>query len=256
MPSVSVPGRNGKSVSEEKLLLSEQIRKSLADEITCGVLRPGEQLDEQHLADRFGASRTPVREALRQLAVSGLLEMRPRRGMIVAQVPSEMIMNMFEMTAEIEAMCVRLATWRMTPHERGRLQQLHDASKAMVEQGDIEAYDAFNKEFHMRLYRATHNAFMAEQATDLRTRLAAFRRTQLRQEGRLARSRAEHDAIMTAISRGDGEEAARQMRAHLFNASSALDGFLAARSGSENVPSLYPADFSHKPETIHDRRMG
>lgn len=228
-----LPPTNGESVPDEKLLLSEQICRSLADEITCGALRPGDALDEQHLADRFGASRTPVREALRQLAVSGLVEVRPRRGVIVAQVTTEMIMDMFEMTAELEAMCVRLATWRMTPLERCRLQQLHDSSKSMVERGDIDAYDAFNWEFHQTLYRATHNAFMAEQAIAIRTRMAAFRRTQLRQEGRLARSRSEHDAIMTAISRGDGEEAARQMRAHLLNASNALEGFVAARSVRE-----------------------
>ena len=224
---------NGDFASEERLLLSEQIRKSLADEITSGALRPGDPLDEQQLADRYGASRTPVREALRQLAVGGLVEIRPRRGVIVAQVTTEMVMDMFEMTAELEAMCVRLATWRMTPLERCHLQQLHDSSKSMVERGDIDAYDAFNWEFHQAIYRATHNAFMAEQVIAIRTRMAAFRRAQLRQEGRLARSRSEHEAIMIAISRGEGEEAARQMRAHLLNASSALEGFVAARSARE-----------------------
>jgi len=223
---------DGEPVAEEKLLLSEQIRNALADDITCGLLRPGEPLDEQQLADRFGASRTPVREALRQLAVSGLVEMRPRRGMIVAQVTTETIMNMFEMTAELEAMCVRLATWRMTPLERGRLLQLHESSKAMVAAGDVDAYDAFNWQFHELIYRATHNDFMAEQAIALRTRMAAFRRTQLRQEGRLARSRAEHEEIMTAIFRGDGDEAARRMRRHLLNASGALEGFVSGRAAS------------------------
>lgn len=223
---------DGEPVVEEKLLLSEQIRNALADDITCGLLRPGEPLDEQQLADRFGASRTPVREALRQLAVSGLVEMRPRRGMIVAQVTTETIMNMFEMTAELEAMCVRLATWRMTPLESCRLQQLHEASAAMVEASDVDAYDTFNWQFHEGIYRATHNAFMAEQAIALRSRMAAFRRTQLRQEGRLVRSRAEHEEIMTAIFRGDGDEAARRMRQHLLNASGALEGFVATRAAA------------------------
>lgn len=213
-------------LGEERLLLSEQIRKALVDEIASGILRPGEALDEQQLADRFGASRTPVREALRELAVTGLVEMRPRRGVIVAQVTTEMIMDMFEMTAEMEAMCVRLATYRMTPLERCRLQQMHDQSKAMVEQGDYDAYDTFNWEFHQVIYRATHNVFMAEQAIALRTRMAAFRRTQLRQPGRLERSRNEHDAIMVAVARGDGDEAASLMRAHLLNASSALEQFV------------------------------
>lgn len=215
---------------EERSLLSDRIRNALTDEIAAGVLAAGTALDEQQLAERFGASRTPVREALRQLAVSGLVEMRPRRGAVVTRMTAERIMDMFETTAEIEAMCVRLATYRMTPLERSHLLRLHDASKAMVEAGDYDAYDAFNLEFHESIYRATHNGFLVEQAIAVRTRLNAFRRTQLRQDGRIVRSRDEHGGIMEAISRGDGEEAARRMRAHMLNAASALDRYIAAHT--------------------------
>lgn len=216
--------------SEERSLLSDRIRNALTDEIAAGVLAAGTALDEQQLAERFGASRTPVREALRQLAVSGLVEMRPRRGAVVTRVTAERIMDMFETSAEIEAMCVRLATYRMTPLERSHLLRLHDASKAMVEVGDYDAYDAFNLEFHESIYRATHNGFLVEQAIAVRTRLTAFRRTQLRQDDRIVRSRHEHDGIIEAISRGDGEEAARRMRAHMLNAASALDRYIAAHT--------------------------
>ena len=215
---------------EERSLLSDRIRNALTDEIAAGVLAAGTALDEQQLAERFGASRTPVREALRQLAVSGLVEMRPRRGAVVTRMTAERIMDMFETTAEIEAMCVRLATYRMTPLERSHLLRLHDASKAMVEAGDYDAYDAFNLEFHESIYRATHNGFLVEQAIAVRTRLNAFRRTQLRQDDRIVRSRDEHGGIMEAISRGDGEEAARRMRAHMLNAASALDRYIAAHT--------------------------
>ena len=201
-------------IGGERALLSDRIRNALTDEIAAGVLAAGTALDEQQLADRFGASRTPVREALRQLAVSGLIEMRPRRGAVVTRVTAEGIMDMYEAMAEIEAMCVRLATYRMTPLERSHLLTLHRASKAMAEAGDYDAYDAFNREFHESIYRATHNGFLAEQANAVRARLAAFRRTQLRQGDRIVRSHDEHDGIMDAISRGDGEEAARRMRAH------------------------------------------
>jgi DNA-binding GntR family transcriptional regulator len=212
--------------ASERPLLSEQIRLALADEITSGALKPGEPLDEQQIATRFSASRTPVREALRELSVAGLVEVRPRRGAVVSRVTSERVMDMFEMTAEIEAMCVRLATYRMTPLERCRLQQMHDSSAEMVERGDFSAYDTFNWEFHQAIYRATHNEYMAQQAVELRARMAAFRRAQLRYAGRLERSRKEHESIIVAISRGDGEEAARLMRAHLLNASSALEHYL------------------------------
>jgi len=225
-------GFEGEDDADDRGLLSDRIRNALTDEITLGVLEAGAALDEQQLADRFGASRTPVREALRQLAVSGLVEMRARRGVIVARMTPERIMDMFETSAEIEAMCVRLATYRMTPLERSHLIELHDRSLPMVEKGDFDAYDAFNREFHEAIYRATHNTFLAEHAIAVRTRLIAFRRTQLRQGERLRRSRDEHDAIMQAIAEGDGEAASRRMRAHMLNAATALRRYIEAHSAT------------------------
>ena len=224
---------NLQNIGEERELLSDHIRNALTDEIASGVLAPGVDLDEQHLADRFGASRTPVREALRQLAVTGLVEIRPRRGVIVTQTTPERIMEMFETSAEVEATCVRIATYRITPIERGKLIEMHDASAALVERGDLDGYDKFNREFHEVIYGATHNAFMAEQALAIRNRLKAFRRTQLRHSNRLARSREEHDAIMTAIAQGDGEEASRRMRAHMLNAASAIGRYIASQTKKE-----------------------
>jgi DNA-binding GntR family transcriptional regulator len=215
---------------KDRSLLSDRIRNALTVEIAAGELAAGTALDEQHLAERFGASRTPVREALRQLAVSGLVEMRPRRGVVVTRMTAERIMDMFEASAEIEAVCVRLATYRMTPLERSHLLKLHDASKAMVEAGDNDAYDVSNLDFHESIYRATHNSFLAEQAIAFRTRLTSFFRTQLRQDDRIVRSREEHAGVMEAISQGDGEEAARRMRAHMLNAASALDRYIAAHA--------------------------
>lgn len=210
-----------------RLLLSDRIRNALADEIATGELAAGVQLDEQQLAQRFGASRTPVREALRQLSVGGLVEVRPRRGVVVTRMTPERIMNMFEAMAEIEALCVRLATNRMTPLERSRLLRLHEQSATLVLAGDVDAYDAFNREFHELLYAATHNSFLAEQALATRSRLDSFRRTQLRQDQRIAHSREEHASVLEAIAEGDGDKAARRMRAHMLNAASALDRYIA-----------------------------
>src|SRR5579859_5351292 len=207
-------------MTEERVLLSDRIRNVLTDEIASGALPAGTALDEQQLADRFSASRTPVREALRQLSVSGLVEMRPRRGVIVTRMTPERIMEM------IEALCVRFATYRMTPLERSHLMELHRSSEAMVLAGDIDAYDSFNREFHVGIYRATHNNFLVDQAIGIRLRLNAFRRTQLHQGDRLERSREEHDAVMRAIAQGDGDKAARRMRAHMLNAASALGRYI------------------------------
>jgi DNA-binding GntR family transcriptional regulator len=209
-------------------LLSDRIRDRLTDEIASGLLRPGAALDEQQVADRFGASRTPVREALRQLAATGLVEIRPRRGVSVASITPEQIMDMFETMAEVESMCVRLATYRITPLERSRLMELHQMSRALVAAGDIDGYDTFNQQFHEALYAATHNAFMADQARAIRNRLNAFGRTQLRQGDRVHQSHTEHDAVMMAIAQGDGEAAAKHMRAHMLNAATAIGRYISS----------------------------
>lgn len=208
-------------------LLSDRIRNALSDAIAAGTLAAGTALDEQDLAARFGASRTPVREALRQLAFNGLVERRPRRGVVVARTTPERIMDMFEATAEVEALCVRLATHRMRPLELSALMELHARSAAAVEATDFDAYDGLNRRFHEGLYTATHNGFLAEQALAIRTRLSAFRRTQLRQGDRIRRSQGEHGEILAAIAEGDGERAARRMRAHMLNAASALGRYIA-----------------------------
>ena len=207
------------------MLLSDRIRLALADDITTGALVPGTQLDEQQLGDRFGASRTPVREALRQLAAEGLVEMRPRRGAVVAVLTTERVFEMFELSAEIEALCVRLAAWRMTPVERSALRRIHEESVYAVMRGDVDEYDGLNWRFHDAIYEGTHNAYIVEQAKALRERMAAFRRAQLRQGGRPERSRHEHGELVEAVMRGDGEQAAKLMRAHMFNASGALESF-------------------------------
>jgi len=213
--------------AEDRGLISDRIRNALTDAIVSGDLAAGTALDEQELADRFGASRTPVRDALRQLAFNGLVEVRPRKGAVVTRMTSERITEMFETTAEFEAMCARLATYRMTLLERGRLMELHERAAGMIARGDLDAYDAHNLVFHETLYGATHNGFMAEQALALRIRLVAFRRTQLRQGARMARSHAEHGEILAAMAEGDGEAAARRMRAHMLNAANALGRWIA-----------------------------
>ena len=206
----------------ESMLLSERLRVTLAQEIASGALAGGAVLDEQALASRFGVSRTPVREALRQLAAVGMIDTRPRRGAVVITVTPARMMALFEASAEIEATCARLATYRMTMAERAAIQRVHREGEALVRRKDHDGYIALNHEFHDLIYHATHNEVLVEQAVALRTHLSEFRSAQLRDEDRAARSWAEHEAILTAMSQGDGVGAERHMRAHLLNASSAL----------------------------------
>jgi DNA-binding GntR family transcriptional regulator len=206
--------------------IASQIRMDLADAIISGRLAPGAEIDEQEIADRFGASRTPVREALRELASSGLVIIEPRRGARVVEMTLDKIGEMFEVTSEIEAMCTRFATYRMTAHERFELRNLHNLSYASAIAGDIDQYDAINRQFHMKIYESTHNMFLNEHAMGLRTRLAPFRRAQLRSEQRLRQSYEEHAAILSSIFSGDGESAAKLMRAHILVANAGYAAYV------------------------------
>ncbi|MBL4907248.1 MAG: GntR family transcriptional regulator, partial [Sneathiella sp.] len=105
----------------------------LEQEIVTGSLKPGTRLDETILADRFGVSRTPVREALTRLAASGLVEIRPRRGAVVATITLKDLMNMFEVMANLEAVCARLAARRITPEEKDELVASHALCTALSE---------------------------------------------------------------------------------------------------------------------------
>ncbi len=198
--------------------LSEAIRLSLADDITSGRLPPGTEVDEQSIGERFGASRTPVREALRQLASAGLVSLEPRRGARVAMLTVDRLSEMFEVMAETEALCTRLAINRMTGAERVALGALHERSREAVEGRHVHRYNEHNKDFHLAIYAGTHNAFLAEQAAGLRLRLSPFRRAQFQGPDRLRQSFEEHTILLQQMLRGDGEEASRIMRAHMLTA--------------------------------------
>jgi DNA-binding GntR family transcriptional regulator len=232
--AVDAPEDHG-TIHPERRLLSEHIRAVLIDEITTGQIPPGTVLDEAQIGERFRASRTPVREAFRQLGAAGLVEIRPRRGVVVLPLTRRNLSEMFEVTAEVEAMCARFATNRMTALERYDIIALHESAAGLAENNDVDQYDEANARFHEAIYRATHNEFLLEQALQLRVRLLPFRRTQLRQEHRVQASHAEHNLLVRAMTRGDSAEAAVVMREHMLNASDALMRFLARTEPSDRA---------------------
>ncbi|MCB4771542.1 GntR family transcriptional regulator [Ancylobacter sp. Lp-2] len=194
---------------------AEDIREQLADEITRGQQPPGTLLDESALAARFGVSRTPVREAIRELAASGLIDARPHRGAIVARPSFERLQNMFEVMAELEALCAGLCAQNINPAERRRLETLHADMGEMMRLGDFAAYREANEQFHASIYAGGHNDYLVELTLATRQRLSPFRRAQFRALGRLALSHLEHDRVVTAILRGDRDGAAMAMRDHI-----------------------------------------
>lgn len=194
---------------------SEQLVDEIEERIVTGDYRPGTRLDEQELADAFRVSRTPVREALIQLAAAGLVELRPRRGAIVAELSPQGLCEMFELMAELESMCCRLAARRITEAEQQALIEAHEACKAARDAHDPDAYYRLNEVFHRRIYEASHNGFLTEQAIALHRRLRPYRRLQLRVRNRVDTSYREHSGIVDAILAGDGELAAERVRAHV-----------------------------------------
>lgn len=194
---------------------SRRLSDALEEDIVYGKLAPGARLDEVTLAARFGVSRTPIREALLQLASSGMVELRPRRGALVAEVGPHRLYEMIETMAELEACCARLATRRMTEEERQAFRKLHEACRAPAAKRNSDVYFERNEKFHQALFDGSHNAFLANQARALQRRMRPYRRLQLRVGRRLADSFREHENIVEAVFAGDAEGAAEAMRTHV-----------------------------------------
>ena len=212
----------------DKQTRTERLAEQVSNAILAGEFLPGARLDEQQLAQRFGVSRTPVREALRQLATSGLIELRPRRGALVASVSPDELETMFVAMAEMEASCARLSALRMTPLERRRLQALQEAMAGLVRDSDTDAYADANQTLHLTLYAGAHNPVISDFTAGLRRRLAPFRRAQFRTMGRLPRSHAEHGAVVQAILSGDAGAAHAAMLHHVSLVEDAFDAFTTA----------------------------
>ncbi|GAB5469971.1 MAG: GntR family transcriptional regulator [Rhodospirillales bacterium] len=191
------------------------LRDTLEEEIVTGVFQPGDRLDEAALAARFGVSRTPIREALFQLAAAGLVESRARKGTFVLTIGPRRLMEMFDVMAELEALCARIAARRATAADLAQIQAAHAACEAAVSLGDREAYYYRNETFHEAIRAASRQEFLVEQANALQKRLKPYRRLQLRARDRIHNSFAEHGAIVAALTAGDAEAAAAAMRAHV-----------------------------------------
>jgi DNA-binding GntR family transcriptional regulator len=201
--------------------LADEVCRRIADEIALGHFAPGTKLDELMLAGRFQVSRTPVREALKQLAIMGLVDCRPNRGSVVAAMSAQQLDLMFEAIGELEAACARHAALRMSADDRGLLMELHQEGRAAMQASDFERYDAANLALHSSILRGSYNAVLIDMATSLRHRVAPFRRTQFHNIERMGESFEEHAAIVEAILAHDAASTYRQMRSHLQSARTA-----------------------------------
>lgn len=207
---------------------AQRLRDALEDDIINGRLLPGQQLDPDALCRAFQVSRTPVREAIAQLVASGLVTVSPKKGTFVARVGLDALIEMFEVMAELEGMCGRLAARRITTAELTQLEQALTRCDQAAHGGDSDEYYYENEGFHRAIYAASHNRYLADEATQLKQRLKPYRRLQLQVRHRLDTSLAEHRAIFNAIQAGDALKAEQQLREHVLIQGERFSDFVAS----------------------------
>jgi DNA-binding GntR family transcriptional regulator len=237
MPTITKPAARIVAREQEggdsPLIRSDRVRRQIADQIISGALRPGQELDEKKLAEAFNVSRTPVREALRQLAAASLVDWRPHQSAIVAKITPSKMVEMFEVMAELEGFCGRLAARRMTASEHANLISIHRKFRPYVQARDREGYHALNKTFHDAIYAGSHNQYLRTQASALYDRLAPYRAYQLKRPDALRLASQEHQAIIDAIVAGDGHTASNLLRDHVSLSNELFSDLVAALTAAE-----------------------
>ncbi len=195
--------------------VSDQIRLHLEEAISQGSLLPGDAIDEVALAERFGVSRTPVREALIQLQAQGWVSNLPRGGPIVAKMNLQQLLSLWELLAELEAIAVRLACERMGDDEIQALVALHERSREVVAREDLTGWQAINLQFHEQIYQGSRNPYLRQQVMRIRFRTGVYRRHAFGALGQLNASFEQHQRLLDAIRARDAASAGAHMRDHM-----------------------------------------
>jgi DNA-binding GntR family transcriptional regulator len=220
------------SLQESAMTLSDKVFRALAESIVSGRLKPGQRLDEPSVCREFGVSRTPVREALRRLGGTELVEMTPRKGVTVARINVHQLTDMYEALAEFEGLCARLSAVRMTALEKKRLEMLNASRESRMTEGDRDDFAVLNIEFHEAIYQGSHSPSIASVARSFRQRVDPFRVLQFA-PGQTEHSFGEHDEIVQAILVSDAERAWRAMREHVTRVGvHAIENLSIQRGGS------------------------
>jgi DNA-binding GntR family transcriptional regulator len=187
----------------------------ILDAIDTGIYRPGDRLVENELADRFGVSRTPIREALQKLETQSLLR-RDGRSLIVASLDHNQLAELYVVRGELEGLAARLAARHASPEEVAVLRELLVSDRALV--GDPKALSRANRRFHKQIHLASHNIFLVQMLDLVHRSMALLASTSLAAEGRGPTALKEHEAIVDAIEAGDADGADAALRAHISRA--------------------------------------
>jgi DNA-binding GntR family transcriptional regulator len=210
--------------------LHEEVASRLRSLIFDRRLSPGSWVDELALAREWGISRTPLREALKVLAVEGLVIAHPGRGCQVAQMSEDDAAQLFPVMALLEARCALEAVQRATEADLRGLQLLHDDLEHYAANADVEGYYRANHVFHSRVQELAGNPWLARATQELRKFMRLLRGRQLNWPGRMAASIAEHRALIEAFARRDAQAASTLMPDHLMAQLAALQALRATES--------------------------
>lgn len=202
--------------------LYQEVAERLRQRIFAHELTPGTWIDEQKLAEQYGISRTPLREALKVLASEGLVELKPRRGCYVTEVSHQDIDDIFPLMALLEGRCAADAINRATKTDIVALKAIHERLETAAKEGGIEAFFEANQAFHRQIQELANNRWMLSVIQDLRKVLKRSRMHSLSLEGRLQQSLEEHRSIMAAFEAGDAVRAEKAMHDHLLSGREAL----------------------------------
>jgi DNA-binding GntR family transcriptional regulator len=187
----------------------------ILEAIDTGIYRPGDRLVESELADRFGVSRTPIREALQRLETQSLLT-RDGRSLIVASLDHNQLAELYVVRGELEGLAARLAARHATPEEVRVLRDMLEADQALIE--DPKALSRANRRFHKQIHLASHNRFLVQQLDLVHRSMALLATTSIAAAGRGRDTLQEHAAIVAAIAAGDGDAAYAALRDHISKA--------------------------------------
>lgn len=202
--------------------LYQEVAERLRQRIFAHELTPGDWIDEQKLAEQYGISRTPLREALKVLASEGLVELKPRRGCYVTEISRQDLDDIFPLMAMLEGRCAGDAARKAQPADIAALGEIHERLESAARDGRIDAFFEANQEFHLRIQELAGNRWLVSVIQDLRKVLKMSRLHSLSLEGRLQQSLNEHRAIMAAFKAGDAAKAETLMHDHLLSGREAL----------------------------------
>jgi DNA-binding GntR family transcriptional regulator len=213
---------------------ADKLISDIRKEVSSGILKPGDQLEVTALAERFGVSRTPIREAIRTLVESGVLETRPRKGSFVRVLSAKQLLDLFQVAAELEGMACRLAALSLTKDNVEAIESgLAKCTQAAEFQNNVE-YAMANLDFHTAIHNASGNDWLIEQLRQLQINLNSYRTMPYEIRGRLKKSTDEHKIICDAILSGDGEHACNLMRDHMMLQGKRLPSIIATLEQQKN----------------------